>query len=139
MALVGFGMIAASGMLLNKGVFYSGVVMLGVGTGLSTVSNLSLMFSMTTSDKVGLFIGAWGMANAISRLLGSVIAGAVRDLVAQIAGNVLVSYVTVFSLMAVIMLVSLILLRRIDEEAFRRQAEAMPSLIERAAISGEGG
>ncbi len=77
-ALVGFGMIAASGMLVNKGVFFSGVVLLGVGTGLSTVSNLSLMFSMTTSDKVGLFIGAWGMANAISRLFGSVIAGAVR-------------------------------------------------------------
>ena len=49
-ALVGFGMIAASGMLVNKGVFYNGVVLLGVGTGLSMVSNLSLMFSMTTSD-----------------------------------------------------------------------------------------
>src|SRR3990170_3867571 len=77
-ALLGFGMISLSGVIVNQGLFYFGVVMLGLGTGLATVSNLSLMLDMTTAGNVGLFIGAWGMANAISRLLGSVLGGAVR-------------------------------------------------------------
>ena len=138
-ALVGFVLIAISGGLVSKDFFYSGVILLGVGTGLSTVSNLSLMLDMTTADKVGLFIGAWGMANAISRLLGSVLGGAVRDLVARLAGAPVIGYIVVFGLMALIMLVSLIMLRRIDVGAFRRQADTDISLIERTALAGDAG
>jgi BCD family chlorophyll transporter-like MFS transporter len=138
-ALIGFVLIALSGVLLNQSVFYTGVVLLGIGTGLSTVSNLSLMLDMTTADKVGLFIGAWGMANALSRLLGSVISGAVRDLAARLLQQPVFSYVLVFGIMALIMLISLIMLRRIDVKAFRQQAEAAPSLVERAAMAGDPG
>jgi BCD family chlorophyll transporter-like MFS transporter len=138
-ALLGFALIAASGILLNSSVFYSGVVLLGAGTGLATVSNLSLMLDMTTPDKVGLFIGAWGMANAFSRLIGSVLGGAVRDLVAQLTGQPVTSYVVVFGIMALVMLVSLVMLRSIDVKDFRQQAEAGPSLVERAAIAGDPG
>jgi MFS transporter, BCD family, chlorophyll transporter len=138
-ALIGFVLIAASGILLNNSVFYSGVVLLGVGTGLSTVSNLSLMLDMTTADKVGLFIGAWGMANALSRMLGSVLGGAVRDLVASLTQQAVISYVVVFGIMAVIMLVSLIMLRRINVSAFQQQAEAGPSLVERASMASDPG
>ena len=138
-ALIGFVLIAASGVLLNQSVFYTGVVLLGIGTGLSTVSNLSLMLDMTTADKVGLFIGAWGMANALSRLLGSVISGAVRDLAARLFQQPVLSYVLVFGIMALIMLISIIMLRRINVKAFQQQAEAGPSLVERAAMAGDPG
>jgi BCD family chlorophyll transporter-like MFS transporter len=97
------------------------------------------MLDMTTADKVGLFIGAWGMANALSRLLGSVISGAVRDLAARLLHQPVLSYVLVFGIMALIMLISLIMLRRIDVKAFKQQAEANPSLIERAAMAGDPG
>jgi MFS transporter, BCD family, chlorophyll transporter len=138
-ALAGFALIALSGALFSKSIFYSGVVLLGIGTGLSTVSNLSLMLDMTTADKVGLFIGAWGMANAVSRLLGSVLGGAVRDLVARLTGQPVTGYVVVFGVMALIMLISLILLRRINVKAFQEQAEANPALLERAAMAGDPG
>jgi BCD family chlorophyll transporter-like MFS transporter len=136
-ALAGFVLIAASGVLLNKSVFYSGIVLLGIGTGLSTVSNLSLMLDMTTAGKVGLFIGAWGMANAFSRLMGSVIGGAVRDLVARLTGSPVNGYIVVFAIMAAIMLLSLILLRRINVRAFRAQADGNVALVERAAMAGD--
>jgi len=138
-ALFGFALIAASGILLNSSVFYTGVVLLGIGTGLSTVSNLSLMLDMTTSDKVGLFIGAWGMANAFSRLSGSVLSGALRDLITRLTGQPIIGYVVVFGIMALFMLVSLIMLRYIDVKAFRQQADAGPSLVERAAMAGDPG
>jgi BCD family chlorophyll transporter-like MFS transporter len=135
-ALIGFVFIALSGVIINQQVFYFGVVLLGVGTGVSTVSNLSLMLDMTSKGKIGLFIGAWGMANAVSRLVGSVMGGAGRDLIGQMAQNTVTGYVVVFSVMAFLLLVSLVMLRGIDVKAFRRQVE-QPSVIERAAIAGD--
>jgi BCD family chlorophyll transporter-like MFS transporter len=66
--IAGFLLIAVSGFFGATGVFYVGVVLLGLGTGLSTVSNLSLMLDMTTA-KVGLYIGAWGLAESFAMWL----------------------------------------------------------------------
>jgi BCD family chlorophyll transporter-like MFS transporter len=136
LALAGFGLIASSGMIVSLSAFYTGVVLLGLGTGLSTVANLSLMLDMTTTEKVGLFIGAWGMSNAISRLIGSILGGAVRDLVGNISGNAVLGYVVVFSILGMMMLVSLLMLRQVDVDAFRQQQD-QPSLVERIAIVSE--
>jgi len=136
LALTGFLVIVASGLTRNQSVFYAGVILLGSGTGLSTVSNLSLMLDMTTAEKVGLFMGAWGMSNALSRLFGSLLAGAVRDIFTDITGNLISGYVAVFVIEAGLVLASLVLLRGIDVNAFRRQAE-QPAVLERAALTGE--
>jgi BCD family chlorophyll transporter-like MFS transporter len=135
-ALVGFGLIALSGLLANSGVFYSGVILLGFGTGLSTVANLSLMLDMTLSGKVGLFVGAWGMSNAVSRLVGSVMSGAIRDILTRLLADPVLAYVVVFGMMAVLLGISLSLLGRIDVAAFRRETGER-SLVERAALASE--
>ncbi len=109
---------------------------MGSGTGMSTVSNLSLMLDMTTAEKVGLFMGAWGMSNALSRLFGSLLAGAVRDIFTDLTGNLIAGYVAVFVIEAGLVLASLVILRGIDVNAFRRQAE-QPAVLERAALAGE--
>ena len=82
---------------------------------------------------MGLFIGAWGMANAISRLLGSVMGGALRDTVSQAAGDPLAGYLVVFSMMALMLLASLWMLRQINVRDFRQHAEQM-SVVDRAAL-----
>jgi BCD family chlorophyll transporter-like MFS transporter len=133
--LLGFVLIFSSGLLASKSVFYSGVVFLGFGTGLSTVANLSLMLDMTTVTNVGLFIGAWGMANAVSRLTGTVLGGVVRDLVAQVAGP-LAGYVVVFAIEALMVAVSLVMLRRVDTGQVQSEAGKV-SVIERAAVASE--
>lgn len=133
-AIAGFVLIAVSGFLRATELFYAGVVFLGLGTGFSTVSNLSLMLDMTTAQ-VGLYIGAWGMADALARLLGTVLGGVVRDVVAQLSQNNLLGYITVFSIEAVLLLISLIMLNRIDPQSFRRQSQA--STAERAALLNE--
>ena len=121
-ALLGFVLIAASGMLGLVQVFYFGVVMLGLGTGLSTVANLSLMLDMTTPANVGLFIGAWGVSNALSRLSGSVMAGSIRDVVTYLSQDAVLGYVIVFIIEIALMGVSVGLLRRIDPIAFLKKA-----------------
>jgi BCD family chlorophyll transporter-like MFS transporter len=136
-ALIGFVLIAASGFLSSLGVFYTGVVLLGIGTGLATVANLSLMLDMTVAGKVGLFIGAWGMANAASRLIGSVLGGVVRDVMTSLLNDLVLGYVVVFVIEVIMLLGSLVLLRYIDVGRFRQQMKDSPSIVERAAIAND--
>jgi BCD family chlorophyll transporter-like MFS transporter len=136
LTLAGFCWILLSGFVGNLGVFYLGVSLLGIGTGLATVSNLSLMLDMTTPADVGLYIGAWGMANALSRLIGTLLSGAVRDVVTQVTQAALSGYLVVFAIEASFIAVSLWMLSRIDVSKFQRQTSAAP-LVERAAMAGE--
>lgn len=135
-AMIGFVLIAGSGIIHSQAIFWVGVILLGGGTGLSTVSNLSLMLDMTTPNNVGLFIGAWGMANAISRLLGFTLSGAVRDVITHLTQDSVIGYVAVFSILALMLLISLVMLGRINVSAFHNRAQQM-GVIERAAMVNE--
>ena len=132
-----FVLIVLSSMIGSLPVFYFGVILLGFATGLATVSNLALMLDMTAAERVGLFIGIWGMANAISRLAGNLLAGVVRDGFARFSGDVLLSYQTVFVIQTIMLASSLWLLRLIDVASFRRQASRHPKYAERAALAGD--
>lgn len=135
-SIAGFLLIALSGVIHARSVFYGGVLALGLGTGLSTVSNLSLMLDMTTA-RVGMFIGAWGVADALARLIGTLLAGVGRDLLARLSGLPLAGYVGVFLIQAGLLVITLFMLRRIDVGAFRRQETL--TLDERAALMGDAG
>ncbi len=136
-AVIAFVTIAVSGPLEQKSLFYSGVVVLGLGTGLSTVSNLSLMLDMTTA-RVGLFIGAWGMAEALARGLGAVLSGGLRDVFGALTQNTVLGYVVVFGVQALMMLATLQMLRRIDVVEFKQEAAPLDAM-ERAALVNEAG
>jgi len=135
-ALLGFIVIVISGIFINMHVFYTGVTLLGIGTGLSTVANLSLMFDLTMPGMVGLYIGAWGFSNAISRLTGSILGGVVRDVVTQATGVALSGYLVVFSIEALMLLIATVMLYRIDVNAFKKQVEE-PSFVEKVALAAE--
>jgi BCD family chlorophyll transporter-like MFS transporter len=135
-AFLGFGLITLSGFVGSQAWFYTGVLFLGVGTGISTVSNLSLMLDMTITGRVGQFIGAWGMANAISRLVGSVLGGAGRDIITRLTQDAVLGFTLVFGIMAGFMLISLVLLNKINVGEFLQNSDH-PSVIERAAIAGD--
>lgn len=135
LTLVGFLLIFGSGLVRNVGIFYAGVLLLGSGTGLATVSNLSLMLDMTTPTNVGLYIGAWGMANALSRLIGTLLSGVVRDVVTQLSQAPLSGYLTVFGIEAFFVALSLVMLGRISVEQFRSASTV--SVVERAALASD--
>ena len=135
-ALAGFIVIVLSGFLQRIGIFYTGVTLLGIGTGLSTVANLSLMFDLTVAGNVGLYIGAWGFSNALSRLTGSLLGGIVRDGVTQATGVALSGYIVVFAIEAVMLAAAALMLARIDVSAFKRKA-AEPPFVEKVALVAE--
>lgn len=133
-ALLGFVFVVFSGIMINISVFYVGITLLGFGTGVSTVANLSLMFDLTVPEKVGLYIGAWGFSNGLSRLTGLLMAGIVADVATSISGSDLYGYIIVFAIEALMLLVACILLTRIDVGAFKKKVEE-PSFTEKVAIT----
>lgn len=135
LAISGFALITGSGFLPSASVFYAGVLLLGCGTGLATTSNLSLMLDMTTS-RVGLYIGAWGIADALARLLGTVMGGVLRDVFAWITHSPITGYQVVFALEAVLLVVSLWMLRAINVQVFQENSHDL-TLSDRAALMNE--
>jgi BCD family chlorophyll transporter-like MFS transporter len=135
-ALAGFVVIVASGLVHSTSVFYAGVTLLGLGTGLSTVANLSLMFDLTMPGMVGLYIGAWGFSNALSRLVGTLLAGILRDVVTQLTGWALSGYLVVFFIEALMLATAVFMLYRIDVNRFRKGVE-QPSFVEKVALAVE--
>lgn len=132
-AILGFLLIVASGITRNLGIFYAGIMLLGFGTGIATVANLSLMYNLTVHEEVGLYIGAWGFSNGLSRLVGLLMAGIVADLATQFTGNLLSGYLLVFGLEALVLFVAAIMLNRIDVSAFQKKAHD-PSFVEKVAV-----
>jgi BCD family chlorophyll transporter-like MFS transporter len=135
-ALLGFLTILTSGILHSSGIFYAGLVLLGFGTGLSTVANLSLMFDLTVPEQVGLYIGAWGFSNGLSRLVGLFLAGIVADVGTQVTGSALNGYLIVFGIEALMLLVAAFLFYRIDVSAFHRLASE-PTFEEKLALASD--
>jgi len=135
-SLIGFIIIVVSGILADKGIFYIGITVLGLGTGLCTVANLSLMFDFTVPGLVGLYIGAWGFSNALSRLTGNVLGGIVFDVLKSATGSALTGYLVVFIIEGLLLLIAAIMLNRIDVNAFQKQAHE-PSFVEKVALASE--
>jgi BCD family chlorophyll transporter-like MFS transporter len=133
-AALGLLMIALSGILNLEPLFVPGVAALGFGTGIATATNLGLMLDMTTPEQAGLFIGAWGLADALARGVGTLLGGVMRDVVASATGNVESGYISVFLIEALLLGASLILLRQLDIAAFR---ERRPTLTESVALMGD--
>lgn len=135
-ALAGFVLIVASGLTHSLPVFYVGLTLLGFGTGVSTVANLSLMFDLTVAGKVGLYIGAWGFSNGLSRLMGILLAGVLADGLTQATGQAMLGYLAVFGIEALMLLIAALMLTRIDVSTFRRQAEE-PAFVEKIALAAD--
>jgi BCD family chlorophyll transporter-like MFS transporter len=135
-AALGLLLIGMSGSLQWEALFTPGIAILGFGTGIATSSNLALMLDMTTAEQAGLFIGAWGVADALSRGLGMLLGGIVRDVITWLSGDAGLGYVTVFFIEAGFLLVALLLLRQIDVARFRSR---QPGLVELAALTADAG
>jgi BCD family chlorophyll transporter-like MFS transporter len=131
-AMFGFITIVVSGLTSNLTTFYVGITLLGFGTGISTIANLSLMFDLTVPEKVGLYIGAWGFSNGMSRLVGLLMAGVVADLATKLTGDALHGYLVVFGIQASMLFAAAFMLYRINVGDFRKKADE-PSFTDKVA------
>ena len=114
-----FGLIILSGLTQEENILKSAVVLFGITAGMATIGSISLMLDFTLAETAGTFIGAWGLAQAMSRACATLIGGAVLDLARVIFTIPLLAYGSVFALQAVGMIVAVIILNRINIKEFK--------------------
>ncbi|MEA5549950.1 BCD family MFS transporter [Anabaena cylindrica UHCC 0172] len=109
-----------SGFSANPNFLKFGLVIFGLSTGFLTTAAVSLMLDLTVAEAAGTFIGAWGLAQSISRGIAVVIGGTLLDIGRTILpDNLVLAYGLVFALEAVGMLISIWFLNRVNVTEFQ--------------------
>jgi len=123
MVAVTFGLMILAGLTEQANVLLGAVFIFGVAAGLTTTGAINLMLDFTAAETAGTFIGAWGLAQALSRASAVVIGGAVLDLGKMLFETPMFAYALVFGLEALTILCAIALLNRISLTEFRESTE----------------
>jgi len=91
----------------------------GLGMGIFTVGGLALMMDLTVKEQVGLFMGAWTLAQALANGLASVGGGILHDVGLALLGSEARAYALVFLVEAGGLLGIIALLVQVDVAKFR--------------------
>lgn len=88
-------------------VFRSGVALIGIGRGLFIVASVALIMTLADRAHAGLFIGLWGVTQALAQGFGTVGGGLARDMVQLQTGSVLLGYTAVYATSLVVLVITL--------------------------------
>ena len=102
--------------LVKPGIFF-----MGLGMGIFTVGGLALMMDLTVKEQVGLFMGAWTLAQALANGLASVGGGILHDVGFGLWGSEAGAYALVFLVEAGGLLGIIALLLPVDVTRFRAE------------------
>ena len=118
-------LIVVAGATESSGLFRLSLGLFGFGAGVSTNACLTLMLGLTSPLLAGTFIGIWGVAQAYSRGIATVAGGSVLSGAGLIWGSETSfgAYASVFVLQALGLLVSGVLLLRVDTSLFKERIE----------------
>jgi BCD family chlorophyll transporter-like MFS transporter len=124
-AAAGFLLLATIALLRLEALLLPTLFLMGLFAGIFNVGALALMMDMTVDGATGLYIGLWGVAQAIGMGGAAIAAGTLHTL---LIGSGLLAAETAYGLIfageAMLLLVAGLLLGRVDVEAFQRRASA---------------
>ncbi|MEL7433625.1 MAG: BCD family MFS transporter [Chloroflexota bacterium] len=106
--VLGFGMVGASD-IHSVNQFRLGVGMISMGRGLFVVGSVILVMSLVDISHAGLFLGIWGIVQAIAQGIGVIGGGFMRDFAQWQWNNVALGYNVVY-LSSLFLLVSVVFL-----------------------------
>ncbi len=121
MATAAFVLICGAGFVQHVPAFAGSVVLLGMGSGFMTQSNLVLMLRMTVPQARATYIGTWSAANFMGQAL-IVLPVWLGEALGALAQSAWLGYAAVFLLEAAGLWMALILLRTLRVEDFRARA-----------------
>jgi BCD family chlorophyll transporter-like MFS transporter len=124
-------LLGISGFTANVAFLKSGLFLFGLATGLLTTAAVSLMLDLTAAEAAGTFIGAWGLAQSVSRGVAVVMGGTILDIGRNFLPSLELAYGMVFFLEAAGMVVSIWFLNRVNVREFQTSAkQAIASVLE---------
>lgn len=131
-----FILIILSGFTQQAVILKSAVFLFGLAAGLTTTGAISLMLDLTAAETAGTFIGAWGLAQALSRALATVAGGVVLDVGKALFTAPVFAYGLVFGLQAVGMVGAIALLNRVNVSEFRTSTDKAVSTVMEGDLDG---
>ncbi|HMQ32599.1 MAG TPA: BCD family MFS transporter [Chloroflexaceae bacterium] len=91
-------------------VFQGGAAAIGAGRGLFIVGALALVMGLVDRNHAGLFIGLWGITQALAQGLSTIGGGLARDVVQALTGDVALGYTAVYAASLTLLVVTTALL-----------------------------
>ena len=126
-----FGLIILAGFTQQQQVLQGAMVLFGIAAGIATVGGISLMLDLTAAKTAGTFVGAWGLAQAMSRGIATLLGGVILDVGKGIFTSTLLSYSLVFVIQAIAVLISVLILDRVDVQEFKENTnKALATVME---------
>ncbi|BAZ46788.1 PUCC protein [Chondrocystis sp. NIES-4102] len=129
-----FGLIIWAGFTQQPQILQGTMVLFGIAAGMATVSSISLMLDLTLAESAGTFIGAWGLAQAMSRGIATFIGGAILDLGKNIFSSSFSAYSLVFAMQAIAMILGVIILDRVSIQEFKASSKNALSSVMQADL-----
>lgn len=115
--LLGFATVtfASHDALVN--VFRLGIAFISVGRGLFVVGSVILVMSLVDVNHAGLFLGIWGIVQAMAQGIGVIGGGLMRDIAQTYFGNVTLGYTAVYmTSLSLLLIVVLLLIFRLGQQ-----------------------
>lgn len=94
--LVGFGVITFASEGARIIPFEVGVGLISIGRGVFIVGSIILVMSLADIAHAGLFLGVWGIVQALAQGVGVIGGGLLRDIAERRLGSVVLGYTTVY-------------------------------------------
>ena len=131
-----FSLLILAGFQANVSLLKSGLLFFGLASGMITAGATSLMLDLTAAETAGTFIGAWGLAQAMSRGMATVLGGAVLNVGKSLFPNPVLAYGLVFALQAVGLVLSILLLNRVNVREFQDNAKTAIATVMAGDLDG---
>lgn len=117
--------VASDAALVNP--FRAGVWLIGMGRGLFIVGSIALVMSLTNIGHAGLFIGLWGVMQAVAQGFGTIGGGLVRDIAQHFTNSVVLGYTVVYGASLLLLVLSLVLVAALRlGQQLRQQSDRSP-------------
>lgn len=123
-----FSFIILAGLTQAQEMLKAAMVLFGIAAGVTTIASISLMLDLTAAETAGTFVGAWGLAQAMSRGIAIAIGGWILDIGKTIFTNLWLAYSLVFFCEALSIIAAILLLNQVNVKEFKdttRRATAM--------------
>ncbi len=131
-----FGLIILAGFTQQPEVLQIAMILFGITAGIATVGGISLMLDLTAAKTAGTFIGAWGLAQAMSRGLATVLGGVILDIGKSVFASTLLSYSLVFISQMIAMILAIAILDRVDVQEFKETTSKALSTVMEGDLDG---
>lgn len=124
-----FSIIILAGLTAEVSVLKTAMVLFGIAAGITTVASISLMLDLTVAETAGTFVGAWGLAQSMSRGIAIALGGSMLDLGKFLFPSTWLAYSFVFFCEALCIIGAIILLDQVNVEEFQATTSKATTMI----------